>query len=1030
MSEGSRHARVFSVAPGAPFLDTVARALLAGEIIPGFPQAPQDCARATIFTPTHRAARALTAALVRVAKAPVAILPNVVPLGRIEGVDDGGALDLDDADAADDLAPRAVDEFERRLVLAAMIRRWARSIRNAILHVEDDGRFVTHDRDPLLVGTSLASAWALAGDLGFLIDEFTIEGLDWSRLDDASPAEYDRYWGIAHAFLRIAAQQWPAYLEDNGLVDRAALQTLQIDRAIERLQGDGPAAPLLVVGSTGANAATARLLAAVARAPQGAVVLPGLDTTLDDRAWSLLDDAESEPLSTHPQAILARLLKTMGLRRGDVAPLGDIGEAAAARNRLVSEALRPAETTDAWMAMLQAPDAGAWMRSLSGVALAETADEREEALAIAIKLREAVESGARAALVTPDRGIARRVRAQMRRWSIECEDSAGDPLARAPRGTYARLVLEAAAESGPVALLALLKHPLARFDRRAADVERLARLVDLGYARSSASGRPFDAAALEQARQESRRRDAHRNARAIGDADWAAIGAVLQRCDAALQPLRRPGFEASVAAWAAAHRDAIAATRPTASRFDGDGGDELDDALARLIEYGRLGDAVDLAGYRRVFDQIVADVAVRGVAAATNAPQILGLLEARLLPFDTIVLAGLDEGLWPPRAGVDPFLNRAMRAHVGLSSPDRRIGQTAHDFTQALGARDALIVRARKRDGAPTIASRFLQRLSALVGPEAWRACLARGESYVAWARAIDDAPPVRIPPPMPRPPLGLRPSALSLTRVETLRRDPYSVYAEFVLKLTPLPGFDAGLGPRDYGVLMHALVAAFSALRIDDPSPAAILAAAREAFGGFFEIPGFGEFTWPRLARALAAYLDWHRARAPTLRAVDVEQAATLDVKLADGSTFALRARADRIERDERGGVSLFDFKSGRIPTAREIKAGFAPQLVLEAKMLAMGAFEGGAATPAAAWYVKLGGANDLDAKNVGADTPLDQLMAEQYEGLLVLLNQLRDPSEAFPSRPFPQFVSRFGEYDHLARVKEWSAVAGEETG
>ncbi len=449
-----------------------------------------------------------------------------------------------------------------------------------------------------------------------------------------------------------------------------------------------------------------------------------------------------------------------------------------------------------------------------------------------------------------------------------------------------------------------------------------------------------------------------------------------------------------------------------------------------------LGFACSLADYAALFDAVVAGQRAPVGRKAHPRLQILGLLEARLLSPDLALLAGLDETIWPPAAETDAFLNRPMRASLGLSAPERRIGQTAHDFVAALGARSAIVSRAKKRGGAPTVASRFLQRMGAVAGEAAMGAAEARGERYIRLARALDRPEEFRAAPrPAPRPPRALRPSRLSLTRIETLRRDPYAVFAEAILRLDPLEPIGVATGARQVGDAWHATLQAFSEDFASRPLPAdagarrlAIAAIARARFAPMLADPSFRAMHWPRIERGLEAFLVFDAERRDGAERVLVEQGGRLEIPLADRSTFTLVARADRIEILREGGAALIDYKSGSPPGVAEVQVGFAPQLTLEAAMLSRGAFADLTGVEAAsALYFKLGGAKGGEVRELKfKDASFAEVVERHFAGLTRLLDQFADPATPYLSRPYPKFAKRAGDYDHLARVKEWSATGG----
>jgi ATP-dependent helicase/nuclease subunit B len=922
------------------------------------------------------------------------------------------------------------------MTLARLVRAWGVALRGAIRSVDDQGRMSFDDSEPPLVASSPAQAFALAGDLAGLIDDFIIEDVAPERLQTLVADQFDRYWRITLDFLKIAFDHWPAWLAEHGLVDRARRAALSIDAEIGALAAGAARGPTIIAGSTGANRATARLIAAIARAPQGAVVLPDLDRDLDAAAWALLAQGGDHAVGVagHPQAILSRLLTTIGVAREDVTSLGVVNPTLRARARFLATALRPADTTDAWRRRDETDDA---IAGLKDVAIIVADDENQEALALAAAMREALETpGRTAALITPDVAIARRVAAELTRWGIAVEASAGRTLGETDAGVLARLALALAEDFAPMPLAALLANPLTLVGRAREDFDRAARALDVGALRSvlPAAGLDDVATPLAQARASASDRHAHPARRRLGEEDWRAAEALLADVTSALAPLRALNPEAPLAAFIAAHRAALSALgAPEADGGDAPGGEALATLFDAWAEGADPAFRCSLADYVALFEAVAAAERAPPGRAAHPRLQILGLLEARLLNFDVALLAGLDEAIWPPAATTDAFLNRRMRADLGLSPPERRIGQTAHDFVAALGAPYVILSRAKKRGGAPTVASRFLQRIDAVAGKESAESAQARGARYLALAKALDAASAYRPRPrPEPKPPLALRPRRLSVTRIETLQRDPYAIYAEMILGLTPLEPIAPQAGAREIGEIWHAVLQAFSENVGDGALPrdalARLGALAEARFAPLLADPNFRATRWPRILNGLGAFLDFDAARRRGAKRILVERGGAFAFTLADGSPFTLTARADRIELLKGGGAAVIDYKSGAPPGKREVEIGLAPQLTLSAKMLAEGAFrDAPAAEVVEALYFKLGGAKGGEEKWLRPEIGLAAMVAEHFAGLQELLVEFSKVQTPYPPRLIPKFADRAGDYDHLARVKEWSATAGQ---
>lgn len=1044
-----KHKRIFTIAPGAPFLKTFASALLEGRIVDGYSRdlGPLEIADATIYVPTRRAARALAHELAHELALALGreatLLPKILPLGALEETEASLLFDEVLLEGGDPDLPHAIGEIARRLQLSELILNWSRALRHAIISVDAQGRREVDARETCLVGTTAADAWHLSGELAGLIDELIIEDVAWKKLDPLVLPEFDSYWRITLDFLDIAIAQWPEILGTQGLVDKARRQVALIEAQGLRLREGRLRGPVIAIGSTGSNKATARLLAAIAAAQRGAIVLPGLDQTLEPRSFALIagDEAGKVDASfTHPQAMLCRLLPVLGARRQDVVPLGECSPELILREKFVSEALRPAETTESWLGFRAKLDPAALAAALEGITLIEAADEREEALALAIAMREVLETpGATAALVTPDRDLARRARAELLRWGIEIDDSGGEPLAGSPWGVLARLVITCAASNmAALDLAALLAHPHVRLGFSRAGLDRLAALLEIGVLRSRSYPSPLTresladpGAWLAAARDEASDRHAHKAKQAIADAEWESLEGFLVRLGERFAPLLDLTGQQDLNVWIGAHRAVLAAL---ASGEDGPAWGEDGAALDALFdEFTQSASGFlrfDAESYGFYFTAVAREVILRGPGRTHPRLKILGLLEARLIDADVMLLAGLDETIWPPQARTDVFLNRPMRAALGLTPPERKLGQTAHDFVSAMGNAKVILSRARKRSGTPTVASRYLQRMAAL-GGEVFRACGTRGETYLSLAKAIDRpaivAPVTR---PLPCPEARLRPTSLSVTRIETLRRDPYAIYAEFILGLVPLDPLGRVPGLAEFGSAIHAALECFVAKYPSGPLPGEareiLSGLLKEGLGSHLNDPDFAAVQWPRLKKTIDFYVAFEAARRDRIEAIKTEISGKLDIPLADGSVFTLRARADRIELDADGGATFVDYKTGTPPGTKEILVGFAPQLTLEAAMAARGGF-GLDRTPSSVegLYLKLGGTDGGKEKPVafGKGEPSFAEVAERHFGALVeLLDQFRHESTPYPPRPFPKFAARYNAYDHLARVKEWS--------
>ncbi|PLX37737.1 MAG: double-strand break repair protein AddB [Hyphomicrobiales bacterium] len=1044
MEGGHGSPRVFTIPPGAPFIATLVEALLAGRLVPGFDPAgdPALLADATIYLPTRRAVRAFRAELVAALGGRAAILPRIQPIGDV----DEDLLLVDEGEMPDgDLAP-AIPPLERRLSIARLVLYWAQMQARAVLNLDADA--------PVLIPASPADAARLGDALIGLMDQVANEEADWERLGDLVPETYARYWQITLSFLQIVTEAWPEFLRERDALDPAVRRNMLLDREVERLQRAPAKGPVIAAGSTGSMPATARLLAAVAGLENGAVVLPGLDSDLDEDAWDAIgmrDDPES--VSSHPQYGLKQLLKTMRMSRSDVVSLAAPATPALARRRhLVAEALRPADVTDAWAGVANVGDPEV-ADAFADVALIEAANEEEEALAIALVLREAIAEDRRAALVTPDRMLARRVAIQLRRWDIRVDDSAGRPLADTPPAILARLVAEVAlGDFAPVSLLALLKHPLARFGLEPAAIRRAARVLEVAVLRGPRprSGSEGLKAALAASKTEVDARDGHipRIRRRLGAADWQAASDLVDRLAAALSPLETIADHdglVSPADLVTAHiaaLHAVAAPPEDAGKsakselYDGPAGEALAGFLRQLLDANPNDFDIHSGEWPGLLHALMSGTPVRAGAPGDERLHIWGPLEARLQPVERIVLAGLVEGVWPQTTRSDPWLSRPMRKALGLEAPERRIGLAAHDFAQGMGSGEVVLSRTLRAGTAPTVASRWLQRLKARLGKELTETMTARGTRYLLLARDIDG--PVETPLPAtrpdPKPPIEARPTRLSVARIETLIRDPYAIYAQYVLGLDELDAIGAEPDMATRGTLLHDIFARFAegwTGPFDERALDELIAIGREAFVPLEAFPDLHALWWPRFTRIAARFIDWERDSRAGFRTRHVEVDGKLALALPGGPEFTLTGRADRIDELSDDSLSIVDFKTGAPPSEAQVDTLLSPQLPLEAAMARAGGFAGIEAGRKVSelLYVELKDDASVTFAQTRGKAGAEALADRALEALTALIAAYADPERGYLSRAHPVWERRFpSPYDHLARVKEWSLGNGED--
>jgi ATP-dependent helicase/nuclease subunit B len=971
---------VYTIPPHRAFADALAAGLVARH-----GRGETELAQGVILLPNNRAVRAVSDAFVRRSGGGL-LLPRLVPIGDLE-LDEriGGALEPLDSEPV----PPAIDPVERLFLLAGLVERH-------------------------LPGTAGPEALRLAEDLARTLDQLIAEEVEPGRLRTfgAEAPELSLHWQASLERLTLILDHWPRLLAERGRIDVADRRNRLLDALARRWREQPPGGFVVGAGITAAAPAIARLLRTVARMERGIVVLPGLDTGMPEAEWQALGPHEADPdtgfrarsLETHPQFQLKLLLDRMGIARGEVERWrwGGGGGAFAARSRAVANAMKPAAFTSAWQALPPTE------RRLTGVRALELADPAEEAQAIAIALREALEvPGRTAALVTPDRALARRVSAHLERWGVKADDSAGRPLSEMAPGTFLLALAAAAAEQfAPVPLLALLKHPLAmRGERRLAWLEG-ARQLDLSL-RGPRPPAGLDGIAAHLARQDGRDREVRRAAQSW----WKDVAPGLRPLERAFRQSKPPFAQL------------LAAIRETASALSGDEAwaGPAGRAAAELLAATEAAAAgrVEPASAAPMLEQLMRASAIRPPFGQHPRLFIWGLIEARLQQADLVILGGFNEGVWPQWPAPDPWLAPRLRHVLGLPGLERRIGLAAHDFAAGLGAPNVLVTRARRDARAPAIASRFWLRLEAMTSG------VSRSPLHRKWAAAIDRPAGHRAASrPEPSPPPSLRPRRISVTEVDRLKADPFAFYARKMLGLPALDEVDADPGAAWRGSAVHRVLESW--MKEDDCDPAALRPRAEALLADTAAHPLVRALWEPRLMEAI----DWIAAEVARNREAGRRPLRAEAWGETEIAGIRLQGMADRIDRLSDGGLAIVDYKTGMAPGPKAVAEGYSMQLGLLGLIAERGGFEGleGAAACFEYWSLaKKGGKLGHVTSPVGGRTGFDpgDFTTVAARNFIAAAEAWLTGNAPFTAKLHPEYAP-YGEYDQLMRLDEWYGREG----
>ncbi|MCP4395388.1 MAG: double-strand break repair protein AddB [Alphaproteobacteria bacterium] len=1011
---------VYTIPPTYPFAD-----VLAATLLEKYKDNTLELTDILLLLPTRRACRTMQEAFVRHSNGQSLLLPRITPIGDIEdeaeAITTQSLFEAPNLNITDDVnidevindeyfkIPQAINNLKRQLILTKLI----------IAKPSDYGiEKPTHEQ-----------AIKMAQDLGLLLDQMQTEGLSPDNLASIVPDKYSVHWQEVLKFLQIITTHWPEILKtENGLIDpadrRARLMRLQAQKWMEHL----PKSRIIAAGSTGSQPTTAEFIKAIASLPNGSVILPGLDTLLDDESWNKLDE-------THPQFNIANLLKHMNIERNQVKdwtshhPIPkEITATTSERLRIISETMRPSNSTEKWLDMEKIPE-----DAIKDVRKITCQTIQEEALTIAVILREVLETPAKtAALITPDRELARRVSSEMKRWGINIDDSAGVPLHLSSVGIFLRLCADAiASDFAPYSLLALLKHPLTHCGMEKKQFRIALTYIENNVLRGNVIKGLSDIKALilkseEQSETASlavklveflaKISDEYSNIIKDEPADFTDIITAHIEFAENLSKLL-DDEEAELQIWS------------------GDDGNTAASFISELLENVETFGSIETSAYLGMFNTLMSNIVVRPKYGSHPRLTIFGAMEARLLQADLLILGGMNEGMWPGHAPADAWMSRPMRKEFGLPLPEKRIGLSAHDFAQAFCAFNVVITRAQKVAGTPTVPSRWLMRLDAVLELSG----LSIKESYInsngereishhSLATALDYSERTeKLDPPAPCPPVSTRPREISATQVEKWMRDPYWVYARQILKLKALEDIEPEIAAKEYGNVIHNALEEFVKkypTTFPENATEKLLIIGMQKLGELSLAPEIDAFWRTKFTNIAEWFIKTEKAREPFVKMRHAEIWGDMTIQSGVGD-FRLKAKADRIDEMIDGSLEIIDYKTGKPPSTKEVMAGFAPQLPLEAAIATNGGFKDistdiNTVEKLSYWNLK-GGDKNKSTNPIGKNQAVSEVVDTAIEGLTGLVHSFDKEETPYVARPHPKHALEYSDYDHLSRQDEW---------
>lgn len=922
-----------------------------------------------MLLPNRRAVKVMADAFVEAQGMQPTLLPKMLPIGEVE--EDDLLLTGLDSDGAFLSLPPAIDRNERLLLFTKII--------------------MAKPQDFGLERIPLNQACYLAQELSNLIDTVNNENLDFAKLANLVPEEYAAHWQETLKFLEIITHFWPAILAERGLIDPSLRRNLLLKAQSEQWLANPPEKRIIIAGTTAAFPAMKELAKTVLSLPQGEIYLSGLDKELEEDAWAAVDE-------THPQFELKDLLDYLEVSRFDVADAAEVQNPQ--REVLISEIMRPAKTTDKWREIKSKKIS---IEALGNLSLINCNDIREEALSIALIMRETLEEeGRTAALITADRNLARRVASELERWEIKVDDSAGKPLSQSPIGAYLRLIAKVCdGNFSRIDFLSLLKHPLTGGGMSYADIRRQTRALEKKVWREEKESSELEAFATS----------------------------IKERLRGFYELWQMPQADFKVMI-----REHVKAAEDLAATIDKDGAQllwkgEAGEAAARFIadlyDKAEVLGAIEVREYPGMFEAMMSGITVRPKFGTHPRLKILGPIEARLNRFDVTIIGGINEGVWPQTSGSDPWMSRPMKKDFGFPLPEKAIGVMAHDFSALLGGEEVFLTRSERVQGTPMVKSRWWLRLETILKAMGVEVAKVEDVIYRLIARGLDEpAEFVHLNPPSPKPPVASRPRELPASAIEMWMRDPYAIFAKYILKLKPLEEIDTDLSMADYGNIMHEVLENFNnkySSAFPDNAKEELLALGREYFKNNAVAEETRAFWWPNFEKAIDWLVEKEKIYRPDIAKVHNEVKGRFVIKAPAGE-FVVTAKADRVDETKDGKINIIDYKTGKARSVKEVEKGYAPQLPIEGLIASLGGFAGVEPKEIEKLiYWQVSKKETVIAENMEA------VLNDNLARIAELVHLFDFETTGYISRPNPKKLPDYSDYEHLARVKEWSVQEGE---
>tara|TARA_Y100001970_G_scaffold294354_1_gene451333 strand:- start:13624 stop:16674 length:3051 start_codon:yes stop_codon:yes gene_type:complete len=1007
MSQNSSKYGIYNIPSTVPFSQALVSGILSGKILQFQEQNPLALNDTIILLPTRRACQTISREFVKLNEQKGLILPRIFPIGDID----------DEYQGLTDLIlrgignfPQPVSEIKRQLLLTRLVTSWKISYEKSI----------SSNRE-----WSMEYSSRLATELSKLLDAIQLEGLDFSKLKELAPENFAGHWQNILEFLEILTKSWPEILSEQGLIDPAYRLNLALVTLSKYWKKNPTSNPVIIAGSTGTMPAVTKLMQTILSLDQGIVIIPGLDKDMDKELWDSIKPS-------HPQFALRTLLENLHTNRSIVKawPHHFKSKENKERIRILNTSLSYNLESGKSLETFDQLKLG-----VNNLSIAECQSQQEEAGVIALKIRSDIDLAKinstnkndrnllpKVALVTSDRRLAHRVTTELLQWNLSVDDSAGMPLGWTNTGALFRLTAQVCKiHTTPVDLLAILKHSLSSGNLRTDIFKETVKKIESIFFRG-----PEKYLYFSHLDRVSNNSDINSETRKWIECFSNHINHLKKISASRSSFLDNLRCHIELTEW-------LASTDEKSGEsilYSNDGGKEMYAFLEELLQNANIIGKMAPHNYFGLFETLMSKHNIRKKDVSPE-PFIFiwGPLEARLQSADITILGGLNEGSWPSNSNDDPWMSGAMREAFGLPSFEKMMGLSAHDFIQAASSENVMLTRSINTNEGPATASRWLTQLKTNLkrlglDSEPIRRGKKIIEKYNTTRSQYGER--ILIDPPAPCPPIHSRPRKLSVTQIEKLMGDPYSIYARHILNLRPIDAVDALPGPSEKGTIIHEILDLF-VKNVDKTNPDlafnSLIEISNEIFVSREPRQGFFAFWWPRFERIAKWIVEQEGYRQLKLEDIGSEIYGQLLLK-RPGGNFILTAKADRIGRHFDGSLSILDYKTSKAPSRNDIRMGKSPQLPLEAAIAEGGGFQDVSAAQVkelAYWHLS-GGQPPGEIRKI--EDNLREIVKESIIGLESLIDIFDQPNTPYLSVPRPEWEPSWNDYGHLARIKEWGVT------